>query len=186
MANSFLNQSLSQFSGIPSGLSYIYPTVNNLNAGTYVSEIVDLQEVLKENGTLEAFDFYHQLTDSDGNVTHVRFRYYAKELPDLARSLSHYPQVKTWQDTLGLKEDISVAPKATGSYMRISSRNACVSNASKLTSGVSSTNAPHHKRGSMSSRLSKSGSMSQQTARQTLISEDEGEEFDDFLDEADE
>ena len=187
MNSKFLNQTLSQFcvgGSVPQ--QYIFPTVQNLAAGTYISEILDVKEVLNPDGSLNAIDFYHQLTDSSGNVIHVRFRFYAKELPSLVSSLKHYPQVKTWADIIGIKEDIVVSPKPTGNYMRISSRNACVSNASKLTSGVSSTNAPHHKRGSLSSRLSKSGSKSPQTARQELIYEDEGDKFDDFLDETDE
>jgi hypothetical protein len=151
-----------------------------------MSEVVDIQEVIDANSNLEALDFYHKLTDSSGNVTHVRFRYYDKELPALANSLKQYPQAKTWKDVVGLQEDVTVAPKPSGSYMHITARTASSSNVSQISSGASSTNSHPPKRGGLSSRLSNRGKKPVQTVRQALISEDEGDEVDDFFDEADE
>lgn len=182
MADNYLNQAISQFSGVSSVPSYIYPTVNNLNAGAYVSDILDVQEVLKEDSTLDALDFYHCLTDGNGNIVHVRFRYYLKELPTLANSLKQYQQVKTWKDVVGLQEEVTIAPKPAGNYMHIVARKAC--SVSKISS--CSAVAPSPKRGGLSSRLIKSGNKPMQTSRQALISDindeddpDDWEEYDD-------
>ena len=188
MANSFLSQSLSQFyGGISASPQYIFPTVQNLAAGTYISEILDIKEVIRPDGTLDAIDFYHQLTDSNGDITHFRFRYYDKELPALANSLKQYPQAKTWKDALGLQEEVTVAPKTTGSYMYIAARKACSVNVTSTSSNASATNTPPSKRGGLSSRLGSRGGKSQQTPRQALIyadEEDNDDEFDDFLDDS--
>ena len=186
MNSKFLSQMLSQFCvSVSTPQQYIFPTIQNLDAGAYISEILDVKEIIKPDGSLEAIDFYHQLTDSSGNVLHVRFRFYEKELPSLVSSLKQYPQVKTWEDVVGLKEDIVVSPKPTGNYLYISSRNAYVSSASKPTSGTSSANTSPHKRGGLSSRLSKSGSKPSKISRELLVSEDEEDWDDDFLDDSD-
>lgn len=188
MAYNYLTQALSQICGVINNTpQYIFPTIKNLAAGNYYSEILDVQEVLQSDGSLEAMDFYHRLTDSNGNVIYSRFRYYEKELPGLATSLQQYPQVQTWQDTVGLKEDITVAPKPKSNYMRIAVRTASLASASATSPTVSPASAPPAKRGGLSSRLSsKHSNKPVQTPRQALISEDDDDEFDDFLDESDE
>lgn len=210
MNKNYLSQSLSQICGVTNNTpQYIFPTIKNLAAGNYYSEILDVQEVLQSDGSLEAMDFYHRLTDSNGNVIYSRFRYYEKELPGLATSLQQYPQVQTWQDTVGLKEDVTVAPKLTGNYMRIAARTACLANvnaiapvappssatsptvpsASATSSAGSSASVTPAKRGGLSSRLSSKHSKPVQTSRQALIADDDDDEFadfDDFLEESDE
>ena len=196
MAYAYLSQALSQICGaINTPPQYILPTIQNMAAGNYISEIQDVQEVFKDDGTLDALDFYHRLTDSNGNVIYVRFRYYYKELPNLAASLKQYPQVTTWQDVVGLKEDITVAPKPKSNYMKIAVRTASLASASATSPTVSPASAPPAKRGGPPSRLSSRHSKPMQTSRQALIPEDEDEddwdeddwdEDDDLLDESDE
>ncbi len=185
MAYNYLNQALSQFSGVSSGLSYIFPTVQKLNAGKYVSEILDVQDVVDSNGKLLALDFYHKLADSNDNVIHVRFRFYAKELPSLVSSLKQYPQVKTWKNVVGLQEEVTVAPKPAGSYMHIAARKASISNVAQPASGASSTSSQPPKRvGIAPSAGSKRGNMPSPTPKPSLLSEDD--EFDDWEDDSDE
>ena len=88
MASSYLSQMLSQFSEAIMTPQYLFPTVQNLSSGTYASEILDIKEVVNANGSLEALDFYHKLTDSGGNPVWVRFRYYNQELAALAAEFS--------------------------------------------------------------------------------------------------
>ena len=188
MNKNYLSQALSQICGAINTLpQYIFPTVNNLASGNYTSEILDVKDIVEPSGNLSAIDFYHRLTDSSGDVIYVRFRYYYKELPGLAASLQQYPQVQTWQDAVGLKEDITVAPKSIGNYMRIAARTACLVSASAASPAVTPASAPPAKHGGFSSRLSsKHSNKPVQTPRQALISEDDDAEFDDFLDESDE
>ena len=177
MAYNFLHQAISQFSGISTGISYIFPTVNKLNAGTYASEILDVQEVLREDGSLEAFDFFHQLTDCNGNITHVRFRYYEKELPALVTSLKQYPQVKTWKDAVGLQEEVIVTPKPAGSYMHIAARKASASNGSNASSNASSTSSQTPKRVGIAPRFGiKRDNKPSSASKSSRLSEDD---FDD-------
>jgi hypothetical protein len=185
MATSYLTQQISQFFETNISVIYVRPLVHNLNSGTYLSEIKDIKEVVDSNGNFEAFDFYHCLIDSDGNVTHVRFRYYEKELPALASSFKQYPNVKTWQNLVGLKEEVTIAPKPTGNYMYIATRRTCSVNVTSISSNDTVINPHPSKRGSLSSRLVNRSSKFAQTTRQALISDDEediDDDFDDFLD----
>ena len=118
----YLSQTLSAFMGGNSSTAYMFPTTQNMSAGNYLSEILDIKEVLRPDGSLEALDFYHKLTDGNGNDLYVRFRYYEKELPGLAQALKNYPAVERWRDTVGLLEDVAVTPKTMGNYLRISHR----------------------------------------------------------------
>ena len=149
-----------------------------MKAGNYTSKITDVREVLDTNGNLEALDFYHELTDGNGNVQNVRFRYYDKELPSLAKELSQYPQVKTWQDAIGLEEQITVAPKPTGKYMRIADRSALEE--SESTSGASKTQTSATKKGGLTSRLG-GRSQTPSAQRQALLSEDDDDDNFDYL-----
>ena len=124
MALNYLLDQLSQYSNAATQISYIFPTVQNLMPGNYISKIMDVQEVTDPNGQLLALDFYHTLTDSSGNIVNVRFRYYEKELPSLASSLKQYSQLQTWKDTIGLQEQITISAKASGNYLKISTRSA--------------------------------------------------------------
>ena len=58
MANTYLNQALTQICGAIKNNppQYLFPTIQNLEAGDYVSGILDVREVLKDDGTLEALD----------------------------------------------------------------------------------------------------------------------------------
>ena len=186
MNSNFLNKALSQFCESNStSQQYILPTVHNLADGTYISEILDVKEIIKPDESLDAIDFYHKLTDSSGNIIYVRFRYYNKELPALATSLSQYPKVKTWKDVVWLQEEIIVAPKPTGTYKHIVARKDCSFNVTSTSSNASATNTHPSKRGILSSRLSSRSGKYAQATKQALIVEDEGDEFDDFLDETD-
>ena len=185
MATSYLTQQISQFFETNISVIYVRPLVHNLNSGTYLSEIKDIKEVVDSNGNFEAFDFYHCLIDSDGNVTYVRFRYYEKELPALSSSFKQYPNVKTWQNLVGLKEEVTIAPKPTGSYMHIAARRTCLVNITSASSNAPVTNAQPSKRGGLSSRLGNRCNKSVKTASKTLIfedTEDIDDDFDDFLD----
>ena len=179
MASSYLSQTLSQFSGAATNPQYLSPTVQNLSSGTYASEILDIKEVVNADGSLEALDFYHKLTDSGGNPLWVRFRYYNQELAALAKEFSKYPSVKTWQDAVGLQEQITVSPKATGNYMRVSIR--AISNG---TTGIETSlqNSSSHKsnRG-LTSRKFLGAKSTFSPQKQALLSEIEDDEFDVFL-----
>ena len=119
----FLSQNLSTCLGGNSSVTgYVFPTARNLSVGAYFSEILDVKEVLRSNGSLEALDFYHKLIDVSGSVLYVRFRYYENELPGLAQLFKRYPVIETWSDTVGLLEDVDVTPKITGQYLHISGR----------------------------------------------------------------
>ena len=153
----YLTQMLSQFSGMTTATpQYVFPTVQNLSAGVHLSEIVDVKEIVDSDGNLTALDFYHKLTDSDGCDIFVRFRYYEKELPALAQELSKYSAVKTWCDAVGLREQVTVSPKATGNYMRISARNEA-----QVTSSSSSTvvSEPVKKSGILGNKSKHGGSV---------------------------
>ena len=181
MAN-YLTQQLAQYSVAAPNVSYVFPTLQNLEAGNYSSEIVDVREVLDENGDLAALDFYHKLVDSNGNVTYVRFRYYDKELPGLAQELMKYPQVETWKDAIGIKEKVVVSKKASGNYLRISER--CASEEADNSSMPSSPKSSDTKRsgGLLSSRHRYPSQKPTTTQRIALMEEDDDSEFDDFLD----
>lgn len=190
MATSFLNQAISQFcGGIIASQQYIFPTVQNLAAGAYISEILDVREVSRDDGSLEAVDFYHKLSDSNGNVIYVRFRHYSKELSSLVSSLKQYPQVQTWQNVIGLQEEITVAQKATGNYMRISSRHAPVvavtsaSTVSTTSLGASATKYPAKNRVGGSRFGSKHRSTPPPTSKASLLLEDD--ELDGWEDDSD-
>lgn len=172
MNKNYLTQSLSQFDIAPTRLNYVFPTSQNISAGVYTSEILDVKEVLNPDGSLQAFDFYHRLTDSNGQTLYVRFRVYESELPELAQELTQYPSVQTWCDTVGLPEVVTVAPKKAGNYLRIQSR---VANPSKASSSTTL--------GSASKKLSSKSTSS--PPRRTLLS-DNDDEYDDFLDDIDE
>ena len=181
----FLNQSISHFAGVSTTISYIFPKIGNVDAGVYTSEIMNVEEVLNDDGSLDALDFYHQLTDNNGNVIYVRFRYYAKDLPGLARELSKYPHVQTWQNTVGLQEEVVVSKKATGNYMYISSRKALMLNTSQTTTSSTATSASCSsvpKKGGLATRSSRYPiKKSATTQRQALLDEDDSE-FDGFFD----
>lgn len=152
----YLTQMLSQFSGMTTATpQYLFPTVQNLSAGIYLSEILDIKEIVDFDGNLIALDFYHKLTDSNGNNVYVRFRYYEKELPALAQELSKYSAVKTWGDSVGLREQVTVSPKATGNYMRISARNEAQATSSSPSTVVS---PPVKKSGLLANKSKRGGS----------------------------
>lgn len=193
--SNYLTQMLSQFSGATTNIQYIFPTIQNLSTGKYTSEILDVKDIVNTDGGLEALDFYHKLVDSNGNNLWVRFRYYKHEFAALAEELAKYPGVNTWQSTIALREDITVTPKATGNYMRISSRSASVvtessaSTASALSTGTSATKVSVQNRAALSCLGSMRGNKPIHTQRQVLICKDaegDNDEFDDFLDESDE
>ena len=189
MAIPYLEQQISQFCTTDNFATYIRPLTQNLTSGIYISEITDVKAVTDINGNLDAFDFYHKLVDSSGNVFYVRFRFYKKELPALSTSLKQYPKVKIWKDTIGLQEHVTIAPKQTGDYMHISERKICSVNITSASSNASVTNAQPSKRGGLSSRLGNRCNKSVKTASKTLIFEDTedvdddfDDDFDDFLD----
>ena len=159
MALNYLSQQLSQYSNAATQISYIFPTVQNLMPGNYISKIMDVQEVTDPNGQLLALDFYHTLTDSSGNIVNVRFRYYEKELPSLASSLKQYSQLQTWKDTIGLQEQITISAKASGNYLKISTRSAPTVTAASTNSINATTQQSHtSKKVGLGSRLSRRSS----------------------------
>ena len=182
MAN-FLNQALSQFVGVSTPISYVYPTVGNIDAGVYTSEIMSVDEILNDDGSLNALDFYHRLTDCNGKDLYVRFRYYKKELASLAESLSKYPEVETWSDTVGLKEKIVVSKKSTGSYMGISSRSAIEED--EPSSRPLSTKSSATKRSGPLSRPSRHVNHNSSAISKQVLVEDDEEDEDDYLDDED-
>lgn len=186
MTQNYLSQALSTFVGVPSEIFYVYPTNQNLRAGVYESEILDIKEVLKETGELEALDFYHRLTYQDGTVKYVRFRHYAKELPALATSLKQYSQVKTWADGVGLREEVTVAPKMTGNYMRIATRKVAVSsvssastNSGALPNSSTQPSTQSNRGGIISKRTNTPLKSSLASKRANLLQGDEDDEDDD-------
>ena len=180
MNSNFLSQTLSQFcAGVSATQQYIFPTIQNLVAGSYISEILDVREVLREDGSLEAVDFYHKLTDSSGNVIHVRFRYYQKELASLVSSFKQYPHVHIWNDLIGINEDITVAPKQTGNYMYIASRKSSTTNGVSTSSVASSKGSKPQKcaGGSLRFKSNRSNKLSSAPKHSLLFEDDE---FDDW------
>lgn len=178
----YLSQQLSQFSVAAPNVSYVFPTSQNLEAGNYFSEIVDVREVLDENGDLVALDFYHRLTDSNGNDLFVRFRYYDKELPSLAQELSKNPHVKTWKDAIGIKEKVVVSKKASGNYLRISER--CASEEADDSLKPSSPKSSDTMRsGGVLSRRPRYLSQKPTTTQRSAFMEDDDD--DDYLDDED-
>lgn len=179
MDSIFLNQTLSQFCQEVAPSKYVSPTVQNLTAGTYISEILDVKEIVNSDGSLEAIDFYHCLTDSAGNVKMIRFRYYEKELPALAKMLLLYPQVTTWRSTIGLHESIDVKHKATGQYMYIVCRQLSTSSASTPSSSTPSNSMPAKKTGIFGSKRPAKGISSLAGKKQTLLSDEDDDDGDD-------
>ena len=188
MINSYLTQQLSQYSVVATNVYYLFPISQNLEAGHYASEIVDVKEVLDANGKLVALDFCHKLQDSNGNEIFVRFRYYDKELPSLAQELSKYPQIQTWQNTIGLKEEVVISKKPTGNYLRISSRSA--SDEAEDASKTSSAGSSIRKKGGSITRYPRHlGNKPSTITKQAVLEEDDEDEEEeddyDYLDDED-
>lgn len=174
-----LNRALASFCEESSDVNYLFPTSENLEAGFYTSEILDIQEVMTPDGDFEALDFYHRLTDSSGNVTYVRFRYYEKELPALAKELKQYPSIETLGDTIGLHEDVEIAPKKMSRYMYIAGRKApaVTDDESSSLSDLSASSLRAQRIRSLS-RTNKTPSI---IRRQNLMRDDE-EDIDEYAD----
>ena len=173
---------------------YLFPTLQNLKAGCYNSEILNVQALVSETESLEALDFYHALSDSSGAKSYYRFRYYSKELSDLARELLKYSSVQTWEDAIGLQEEVRIVPKASGNYMRIAERCALNSSNFDATSEVSASSSngvqeksSSKKRGLTLSKRTMLGNKSRATVqRASLVSEeDEDDDFEDVLEDTD-
>ena len=133
---------------------------------------------MKPDGSLEAIDIYHKLTDSSGNVLYVPFRYYTKEIPTLVSSLKQYPQVQTWQNIIGLQEEITVVQKTTGNYMRISSRHALLATVSSASTVPSTSSQPPKSVGIAPKFGSKRGNKPSPASKASLLLEDD--DFDDW------
>lgn len=181
------------------------PTPGNLPAGHYLSEILKVDDAV-QNGQVVGVDCFHQLTDSSGSTYHMRFRYYAPhEVDALVKAVASYGLSGSLGNLLqGLQESVDVAPKAPPSnYMYIAHRTlqattqttaASLPTTTQTTTatpatGSSATASPPTpcKGVGLSSRRklgSKQPTMSRQ--RTVLLSEDEDDEFDDFLDEDEE
>lgn len=191
--STILTSSLCQF--LEETPQYLFPTVQNLKAGIYESEILDVKASVSETETLESLDFYHALSDSSGAKTYYRFRYYIKELSDLARKMMKYPAVKTWEDAIGLQEEVTIVPKPFGNYMRIAERCALNSSSFDATSAVSApsssngvqVNSSSKKSGLTRSKRTTLGNKSCTAAqRASLVSEDdEDDDFEDMLEDGD-
>lgn len=188
MAINYLLQQLSQYGNVAATqISYILPIAQNLMAGYYLSKIMDVQEVIDTNGQLLALDFYHMLTDSSGNIVNVRFRYYEKELPSLASSLKQYSQLQTWKDTIGLQEQITISAKASGNYLKISTRSALtVTTTSANPINATAQQAHTPKKVGLGGRLNRRPSSVQSENIKKFFEDDEDEDFEDFLDEEEE
>ena len=190
--NTYLSQTLSAYlGGNSSTVHYVFPTTPNMSAGNYLSEILDIQEVLRLDGSLEALDFYHKLTDGNGNDLYVRFRYYEKELPGLAQALKNYPAVERWRDTVGLLEDVAVTPKTMGNYLRISHRALSATGTTPLhqpaqsIGTTTSAGSPAKKGISLSKMPKKHLGGSQLSSRRSELLEDDDDDFDADLDDMD-
>ena len=180
------------------------PTTGNLPAGHYDSLITDVADAV-QNGQVVGVDCFHELTDPNGTTYRVRFRYYAPhEVDALVKAVASYGLSGSLGNLLqGLQESVDVVPKAPPSnYMYIAHRTlqattqttaASLSTTTQTTTatpatGSSATASPPTpcKGVGLSSRRkfgSKQPTMSRQ--RTVLLSEDEDDEFDDFLDDDD-
>ena len=181
------------------------PTIGNLPIGHYESEIVDVADAV-QNGQVVGLDCFHQLTDSSGSTYHMRFRYYAPhEVDALVKAVASYGLSGSLGNLLqGLQESVDVAPKAPPSnYMYIAHRTlqattqttaaslpttTQTTTATPATGSFATASPPTPCKGvGLSSRRklgSKQPAMSRQRA--ALLSEDDADEFDDFLDEDEE
>lgn len=141
-ATSFLQTVIPVSANSASLPTAILPYVGNLAIGQYESEIVAVDDAI-QNDALVGIDCIHQLTDSNGKVITVKFRFFAPtEVDTLKKILSSYGMTGNLGSALlGLKEtvDINHRPKSSR-YLYISSRMLYTSSAS--TNSGASANSP--------------------------------------------
>lgn len=167
----------------------ILPYINNLPAGKYTSEIVDVAEAVQK-GDVVGIDCTHKLTNADGNIWLVKFRFFDPiDTENLIQVLASYGLSGNIGSALmGLRETVDIAPRPNSvRYMYIAERKQFSESESSFSSSVSSTSTLSPKRGGLSSRLSRRSNKPTQTARQTLISdiddEDDSDDWEEYGDE---
>ena len=163
--------------------SIILPYADKLATGSYTSKILAVDEgIYQEKPYL---DCIHELTDPNGEVKRVKFRFFAPVDTDaLFKKLADYKLVGTVADVLvGLEENITIAPRPGSiKYVCISDRALVVSSASS-----SSPAKKHSSLGKLGHFSNKTKSASKLSSREALLDEDDDDsEFDDFLEEDDE
>lgn len=101
----------------------ILPRIGVLPAGIYTSEILSIAEAV-QNGVAVGVDFVHHLTDAAGKQYDVKFRVYAPwELDRLVEIFASYDLNGLLdQVSVGLQEEVEIAPKANSAYMGIVGR----------------------------------------------------------------
>lgn len=157
----------------------ILPFATLLPTGAYLSKILSVDEGIYQEKPF--LDCTHEITAPNGEVKHVKFRFFAPTETDaLFQKLAEYKLVGTVAEVLvGLEENIIIAPRPNSAkYVYISQR-------ALVTPSVSSP--PHSKKSSSLGKRScfgnKAHSTSKSPTRAILLDDDE---FDDFLEENDE
>ena len=165
MASSMISSSIpsSVISSAP-----ITPFASALPAGMYESVLLRVFDAM-QNGVCVGVDCIHELTASDGKHYTVRFRVYAPHEFDalLSQFASYGINGNLDKATIGLQEEVEIAPKGTGVYVGIVQRTL------KELPGTSTA--------TKSSKLSRSkASPAPSSGRKTLL-DDEDDDFEDIL-----
>ena len=159
--------------------SIILPYADKLATGSYTSKILAVDEgIYQEKPYL---DCIHELTDPNGEVKHVKFRFFATVDTDaLFKKLADYKLVGTVADVLvGLEENITIAPRpGSTKYVYISDR--------ALVTPSPSSPPPDKKPSPSGKRIyfgSQANRHSKLSTREALLDDgDEDDDFDDFDD----
>lgn len=150
----------------------ITPFASALPAGMYESVLLRVFDAM-QNGVCVGVDCIHELTASDGKHYTVRFRVYAPHEFDalLSQFASYGIKGNLDKATIGLQEEVEIAPKGTGVYVGIVQRTL------KELPGTSTA--------AKSSKLSRlKASPAPSSGRKTLL-DDEDDDFEDMLEDGD-
>ena len=178
----------------------VLPYINNLPAGKYSSEIVDVSDAV-QNGVIVGIDCIHKLTFENGNITFVKFRFFEPiDTSALIQVLASYGLSGNIGNALmGLKEEVDIAPRPNSArYVYIAHRAILnvqngVATATSNNSTNASTKATNKNRVGSSYFGSKHASLSSQAPKPSLTSskknfnnwDDDEEVDDDYLTEED-
>ena len=170
----------------------ILPYVNNLPAGKYSSEIIDVADAVQK-GVIVGIDCTHKLTSENGNVTFVKFRFFEPiDTSALIQVLASYGLSGNICNALkGLKEIVDIAPRPNSArYVYIAHRdilnaqNNVTSAISNTPPGVFASKSPAKNRIGSSYFGSKRGNKPSPASKASLLTEDD--DFDDWEDDGDE
>ena len=176
----------------------VTPLLGTIPLGSYNSRIDSVSDVVY-NGEAVAVDFVHELTASNGSTIWARFRYYPRELDALVHFLATYGLSGTLNvATIGLEELVTIAPKPNSGYLHIAARQLrspissspspsvppCSS--TPPTSGLPTSVSTKRRGGLLGSKRSSTPPSPPTPTQAKLLTANDDDEFDDFLEDDEE